>query len=171
MITKYINDVKRVCEDYTNIENYEDAMADNSQVWELHHRRETNNLETGEIIFGGVKRKQLIAMGLYYHRPAEELIFLTRKEHNRIHGLTRRGIKVGPRSEECKKHISEALKGKIKSAEHCKNLSLAKMGVKLSDEARKNISEGHKGLTPWNKGKYGYKKKKSVKIQITISEV
>lgn len=170
MITKYINDVKRVCENFQEVENYDLAMADDSQCWELHHRRETHNLETGEIIKGGVGRKQLIAMGLYYHRPPEELIFLTRSEHNKVHGLCRKGIKKGPRSDEWKKHISEGLKGKPKSESHKKKLSISRMGIKLSDEARKNISEGHKGLTPWNKGKSGYKIKKSVKIQITVME-
>lgn len=42
-----------------------------------------------------------------------------------------------------KKQISKKLHGRISPNK----------GVKFSDERRKSISEGHKGLTPWNKGK------------------
>ena len=60
--------------------------------------------------------------GLYYHRPADELIFLTLSEHSSLHnkgnthskGRTpwNRGKKIGPLSEEHKRKISEASKGK-----------------------------------------------------------
>lgn len=64
------------CTDYTKIENYECAILDTSQTWCCHHR---NEIELN------VSRQQLIDMNLYFHRPPEELIFLTSAEHNRIH--------------------------------------------------------------------------------------
>lgn len=110
MIAKDINRVVRKG-DVTKIENYDKAIADKSQVWECHHRLELT-LE-GEFAHTS---KELIRMGMYYHRPYFELIFLTRAEHNKLHGTSR--------SEKHKKKISEAKKGK-----------------NLSEETRKKISE------------------------------
>ena len=50
-------------------------------------------------------------------------------------------------TEEMKKKISEALIGKKKSENHCKNISKSKMGIKLSEEAKTKISQ-------WRMGKY-----------------
>ena len=57
---------KYCCQDQSLIENYNIAIADNTQMFECHHRRET--------IYS---RKDLIEIGEYYNRPAIELIFLT----------------------------------------------------------------------------------------------
>ena len=56
-------------------------------------------------------------------------------------------------SDETKKKISEANKGKTFSDEHKKKLSEANKGKTHSDETKKKISEAHKGQIPWNKGK------------------
>ena len=86
-------------EDISLIENYEKAVADLNQTWHCHHRRE---LETS--------RKELIKIGEYYNRPAEELIFLTKSEHNSLHSsLKFKGCKL---TEETKLKISEATKYK-----------------------------------------------------------
>lgn len=63
------------CEDASLIENYEAAM-NSSEMWVCHHRKETDE---------HLSRDQLKAMGLYYNRPASELIFLTHQEHARLH--------------------------------------------------------------------------------------
>lgn len=72
MIRKNIN---LICEDYKSIENYEIAI-NSPKMYDIHHRN--------EIIFD-VTSEQLKDMGLYYHRPPEELIFLTRSELKKVH--------------------------------------------------------------------------------------
>ena len=58
-----------------DIENYDKASAVDFKGFVLHHRREEE----------GYTMKQLKEMGLYYRRPASELIFLTYKEHAEKH--------------------------------------------------------------------------------------
>lgn len=70
------------------IENYDKAIADTSQTWEVHHRMEKY-----------FPRKTLIAIGWYYDCEPEELIFLTKEEHCKI-------------DSKCKRH-NEAQKGKL----------------------------------------------------------
>lgn len=70
------------------IENYNLAISDKTQVWEVHHRREEF-----------YSCKELIERGEYFDRPPEELIFLTKSEHRKI-------------DSKCKRH-SEAHKGKL----------------------------------------------------------
>lgn len=59
-----------------------------------------------------------------------------------------------PRSEETKKKISETLKGKKHSEETKKKLSEAHKGKHASEETRRKISETLKGHLAWNKGKH-----------------
>lgn len=130
------------------IENYEKAIADETQVWECHHRLETHNSD-GERRLVELSVDELIALGMYYDRPPEELIFLTHSEHNSLH---QKGKK---HSEETKRKISEALKGK-------EPWNAGKKTGPLSEEHKKRLSESmkggnstswKKGQTPWNKGK------------------
>ena len=95
--------VKKYCkEDISLIENYNDAIADKEQTWDCHHRRE--NI---------LSRKELIKLGEYFNRPASELIFLTQKEHRALHAYRQfKGKKCKPRTEDHKRHISEAKRGK-----------------------------------------------------------
>ena len=73
--------VKCYCsEDISLIENYHEAIADEERVWEIHHRRECDS--EGRTLF---THKQLIDLGLYYNRPAVELIFVTRSMHWKLH--------------------------------------------------------------------------------------
>lgn len=79
-----VSNLKRYCfGDVTEIENYDDAVADKSQTWECHHRQ-------------GLKysTKELIKMDEYYLRPPEELIFLTRAEHMKLHGKLKKGNNI-----------------------------------------------------------------------------
>ena len=113
---------ERYCKDYENIENYEAAKKDNFKGWECHHRLETHNSD-GERRLVDITKKELQALGMYWNRPAEELIFLTTIEHNAYD-------KGKHRSEEVKKKMSEARKGKPKSEETRKRMSEAKKGEK-----------------------------------------
>ena len=132
---------KKYCnEDPSLIENYWGAMNDETQVWNCHHRL--------EIQPNGVKvsRCELISSGMYYHRPANELIFLTETEHRRIHHVGK------VLSEDTKRKLSEANKGrqspnkgKTSSEDTKRKLSEAKKGRKQSEETKRKISEAHKG--------------------------
>ena len=118
-------------DDITKIENYEQAMNDTTQTWHCHHRLETDlNLSIQE----------LKDRGLYFNRPASELIFLTHSEHTSLHNIKNKGKFHWNLSEETRKKMSEAKKSKS-----------------LSEEHKKKIKKPHKYRTPWNKGLKGLK--------------
>ena len=128
--------IKKFCkDDISLIENYDKAIADTTQVWHCHHRRETIYSRSG-----------LKEIGEYYNRPACELIFLTPNEHMKLHNLGKH------LSAETLKKMSEAnkgkpswIKGKHLSAETRKKMSEANKGKYPSEESRKKMSEAHKG--------------------------
>ena len=68
------------CEDISLIENYERAI-NSPERWDCHHRLETEL---------GLSRQELKDLNLYLNRPANELIFLTRKEHVILHMTSER---------------------------------------------------------------------------------
>ena len=152
--------VKKYCnEDISLIENFEKAIYDSTQTWHCHHRRE---LET--------PRKELIKIGEYYNRPAEELIFLTSSEHNSLHKKNNKNMLGKHFSEEHKKKMSESQKGnknwlgRHHSEESRKKMSIALkgnkscLGKKFTELHKQKISNAlkgkNKGKTPWNKGKH-----------------
>ena len=121
LLTKMISEdyAKSYCkDDISLIENYDKAIADKTQVWDCHHRRETIYSRSG-----------LIEIGEYYNRPACELIFLTPLEHHRLHHLGKH------LSAEARKKISESNKGENNPM----------FGTHHSAEARKKMSESKKG--------------------------
>ena len=143
-------------DDISLIENYDKAIADTTQLWHCHHRRET--------IFS---RKDLIEIGEYYNRPACELIFLTPLEHHRLHHLGKH------HSEETRKKISEAnkgennprfgkpstFKGKHHSAETRNKMSESRKGKNHpffgkhhSEKTRRKMSKTHIGKHWYNNG-------------------
>ena len=73
-----------ICKDVTKVENYNLALADNFVNWVQHHRLETHNSD-GERRLVQITAEELKALDMYYNRPAEELIWLTRAEHINIH--------------------------------------------------------------------------------------
>lgn len=146
-----LKNVKKICKDYTRIENYEEAVNDTTQTWICHHI-------LGEILTA----EQLIAHEFYYDVPPCVLKFVTKSEHQKIHHNNKhRSINTREKMSEAKKgktfsdehrmKISESLKGKTFSEEHCKKISEAKKGKvgywkgrKLSDETRRKMSEAKK---------------------------
>ena len=111
--------VKKYCKEYiSKIENYDKAIADTTQVWECHHI-------LGEIL----TRQQLLEHDFYYDVPPCMLKFVTRAEHNRLH-------RKKHFSEESRKKISEARKGKTTTKGH-----------HHSEETKKKLSEARKGMT------------------------
>ena len=138
LLTEMINKgkIKSYCkDDISMIENYDKAIADKTQVWHCHHRRET--------IFS---KSDLIEIGEYYNRPACELIFLTSLEHKRLH-------KSGKHlSAETRNKLSETKKGKHFSEESRKKMSEAKKGKHLSEEHKRKIGDVTKGTNWYNNG-------------------
>ena len=114
------------CEDPSLIENYDIAIADTTQIWEIHHRRGT--------IYS---RKDLKEIGEYYNRPAAELIFLTPFAHRQLH---KKGV---PLSESTKKAISDALTGAQLSEAHKQAISDALKGMPLSEAHKKAIGKAN----------------------------
>ena len=116
------------CKDYENIENYQKAKADNFKGWCCHHRLETHT-SYRERRAVDITRRELIALGIYYNRPAEELIFLTTSEHSSLHKP----------SEETKNKMREAKKGKHHT-----------------EETRMKMREARKGKNIWTKGMHWF---------------
>lgn len=123
------------CEDISKIENYDLAVADRKETWHCHHRL--------EIVDGiHISMSDLKTKGLYYGRPASELIFLTRTDHLKLHNTGRKFSKVW------RQRISEALRGKLSGD---KNPNFGRTGdkhplygKKVSKELRSRISETEK---------------------------
>ena len=77
-------------------------------------------------------------------------------------------------SDQTKKRISKALKGKTKSPDHCAKLSMKKKdspvrywkGKTLSDEHRRKMSEAHKGVKTNRKFSDEARKKMSEKRKL-----
>ena len=143
-------------DDISKIENYDKAIADNSQLWDCHHRDEVKVLPSGMTVLRS--RQDLIDNGRYYNCPANELIFLTHSEHQRVHNKfvhisdeTRKKLsevrKGKKHTEYAKKKMSEAAKGRVFSEEHRLNLSKALKGKHLSEEHRMKLSESFKGIS------------------------
>ena len=148
-----IINVKKFCnEDITLIENYEKAIND-TQTWDCHHRKETDE---------GLSLKQLKELGLYYDRPASELIFLTKSEHRSLHHQGKNHHMYGKHhSEETKKKQSDSHKGihpseetRKKQSESMKGKVSGMKGKHHSKETKKKQSDSHKNQIPKNKGKH-----------------
>lgn len=144
MISKQI---REFCEDYTKIENYEEAIHDIDKTWQCHHRLEIS--PTGKV-FSAAK---LVALGLYYKQPPEALIFLKPADHTILHNVARANYKSRKTKKE--KRSKEEL-SRIKSENSKKAWEKRKEeGWNFPEEAKRKISESHKGKDPWNKGKKG----------------
>lgn len=102
-----IRHAKEYCKNYKEIENYEQAISDKSELWVCHHIMEE--------VF---TQKELKNAGWYYNRPASELVFIRQSEHNnnpKLHiGIRRKNAsqKGKPLSEDTKHKLSDAKKGK-----------------------------------------------------------
>lgn len=116
---------KFCCEDISKIENYEKAIADKTQIWVCHHRNGIN--------------RDLNAEGLYWNRPAAELVFMLRREHTALHHL---GFKY---SDEAKEKLRIAALGNKRA-----------LGCKHSEESRRKSSESHKGYKHPQYGMHWY---------------
>ena len=157
-------------ESLDQIDNYQQALAEKFKGWCIHHRLEIQPDGTR------VSMQELKSNGLYYGRPASELIFMRCGEHKRLHLIGNTNTKGRTLSaEHCKKiaeankgkhHSTEARKkmsealsgennplfGKHRSAETRKKIAESLKGKHLSEETRKMMSEAHKGKHWYNNG-------------------
>ena len=88
-----INWYKFCSEPLDKIEHYEEALAEGFKGWCIHHRLEIQPDGTR------VSMQELKSKGLYYGRPASELIFMRNGEHTTLHWF--------------RKHMPEEVKNKI----------------------------------------------------------
>ena len=144
------------CDDIESVENYEKAKADDFRGWDCHHRLETHTSD-GERRIVDISKAELISLDIYWHRPAKELIFLTKKEHRILHTNPMKGKK---HSEETRKKMSEKRKGKPGpnkgkhfSEEWKKKIREANTGKVFSEEHKKKLS---KAASEKNKGRHWY---------------
>ena len=103
-------------EDISLIENYDTAIADSTQMWDCHHRKEITT-----------SRKDLIKKNEYYNRPASELIFLTQKDHISLHSKGNKNMLGKHHNDETKKKMSIANKNMSEETKH--KMSIAKKGL------------------------------------------
>lgn len=75
--------VSLFCKNYKEIENYEEAIK-SEKLWDCHHRLETHDSD-GNPKLVQLSKKELIALDMYYNRPSEELIFISHREHTKLH--------------------------------------------------------------------------------------
>jgi hypothetical protein len=137
---------KCFCQTPELIENYEQAINDETQIWVCHHRDEIRVLPSGMIAIRSAE--ELIENGRYYNCPANELIFLTASDHTKIHSNF---IPHPKASIETKQKMSKARKGRKLTDEHKKNLSKA---LKGKESKLKNIYRTEFGRKYFEK--YGY---------------
>lgn len=120
---------KKVCSNFTEVENHDKAFADNYEGWVLHHK-----------LGVGVPREELIGLNLYYDRPPQELIFVTEKEHRGIHN---KGLK---HKDSWRRKISKVWKGKKKSEEQKERMRQAALRRWKNKEERARQSERIKAV-------------------------
>ena len=127
-------------DDISKIENYDKAVADHTQSWDIHHRLELTL--DGEFAHTATELKRL---GMYYNRPYFELIFLTHSEHQRLHKGGKNNPNYGKKhSDEHRKKIAETMKGRTVTDEHKHKIAESMKGNKHSDETRKKMSKAQK---------------------------
>lgn len=121
--------LRKICKEYEKVENYAEAVADKTQMWDLHHRNGAK-----------MPREELERLGLYFNRPPGELMFLKHTEHSRLHDLNM--------SEENRNKLATAFKGKhhteetkIKLSKELAGHNNGMFGKQHNEETRKKISE------------------------------
>lgn len=103
--------LKRYCsEPIENIENYQEAVNDSEHLWHCHHRAEI--LPCGRYTVAQLKKH-----GLYWDRPASELLFLRHDAHTSLHHTGNKYRFGRKMSDETRRKMSESRKGRHFSEE------------------------------------------------------
>lgn len=142
----YLEQIHKYCrEDPALIENYDLAVS-SKERWHCHHRLElTLNGEEALTI------RDLKRFGMYYHRPAFELIFLRIDAHTKLHHSARGSVwfgrSVNKHTMETREKIGNAHKNKVLTAETRSKISKSHIGKKpppITDETRRKRAESVK---------------------------
>lgn len=120
-------------EDITKIENFNEAINDRTQVWECHHRLETELGKTAD---------ELRELGLYDNRPASELIFLTKSEHSHLHSGCKHSGWNGPKAD-------KFLRGFCKPGNNCGFKRVAKWKTPTGEIVYMNVGTAHRYHKDW----------------------
>ena len=115
------------CRNPELIENYEKAIADTTQTWDVHHKMEKY-----------FPQKTLKAIGWYYDCEPEELIFLTPSEHHKIDSCSKR------QSEAMKNHKN--LSKKVLCVETEEKFESARDAERKTGINNSNISKTCRGI-------------------------
>ena len=130
---------EKFCKEYWKIENYQEAVNDRTQTWHCHHRHEIDWV---------LPKEELIAIGRYYDVHHSELIFLTPREHKRLHMEGENNPNYG---KECPwKGKVGPQKGKLSG----KNNPM--YGKHHTKETKQKISNAMKGRVGENASNYKY---------------
>lgn len=136
---------KYCSEDISLIEGYEAAISDYTQVWVIHHR--------GEILPCGIfSPADLKKFNLYWHRPAAELVFLTRSGHISLHNKADQRGKASSKIMNAKKTFEQRSKvGKIgsKNQPHWAKVLGGKIGGAKGGKIGGKIGGRLVGKMPW----------------------
>lgn len=120
---------KYCCENLDLIENFKVASV-NLRVWDCHHRLEDK----------GYSRQQLIDAGIYWHRPANELILLRHNDHAQHHNKGKNNPNFG----------------KTFTAEHKKRLSISHTGERNQNFGKPHSAEWNKKIGDSQRGEKGF---------------
>ena len=125
------------CTDYTKIENYEQAVNDKEHIWDCHHRLESHFSDGTLRPYGNfISKKELKELDMYYKRPPEELIFLTRAEHINLH----KPYYGKHLSEESKQKTSDTLLEHFKQKDYEKYGNVPKRAPQITGDKAFKIS-------------------------------
>lgn len=144
---------KYCCEPIENVPGYWRAKNDPTQMYETHHIEEEE----------GKSYRDLISEGRYFNVPADKLVILTREEHKARHPIT----------EEAKKKIGNANRGRKLSDAVRQKMSESHIGMKLSEDTKRKIGEAHKGkkLSEEHKEALRYKRSEETRQKISESKI
>ena len=114
------------------VENYQQALADDFAGWCIHHRLEIRPDGTR------VSMQELKDNGLYYGRPASELVFMRNGEHTTLHWFGK------SMPEEVKNKISQTRLQRIANGEikvDTSGLHTPEVRAKISIAAKKRLAD------------------------------
>lgn len=129
------------------IENYDEAI-NSEEMYICHHRKEID--KDGRNAFSA---DELIDLGEYFHRPPEELIFLTKSEHKALHQAANN--KDRNVTEEHKREVAKARQKRYREKHREEINQKSKERYANNAEYRKTRKEQHKKWInehpDWNK--------------------
>ena len=134
---------KYCCEVISQIDNYEQAVNDKAQTWNIHHILEVQGQFYNSVSL--LKR-----CGIYYNVPASQLIFLTHSDHMRIHKIGNNFGRKGKPGTRLGAKLSEQTKNKIRTSKIGKPSN--RKGVHLTESTKTKISEARIGRRWYNNG-------------------